>query len=209
MERMEADPRLGTTSGKPWMDLPSGKRVPELCGDEMSVGMTKFYRVACFREIGGFVREVMWDGIDCHRARMLGWRAESVNAEPLRFLHLRPQGASGKGILYGRVRAGFGQWFMGGSPLYYLAVAVHRSMSYPPVLGSMALQYGYWKSALVGAPRYADVEFRRFVRRFQRLSLVFGKRRATRMVEEERAAVWAASHGGAEAVTPSLGGVGA
>ena len=30
--------------------------MPEVCGDEMSVGMTKFYRVACFREIGGFVR---------------------------------------------------------------------------------------------------------------------------------------------------------
>jgi hypothetical protein len=36
----------------------------------MSVGMTKFYRVSCFKEIGGFVRQVMWDGIDCHRVRM-------------------------------------------------------------------------------------------------------------------------------------------
>jgi len=36
----------------------------EICGDEMVVGRTKFYRVACFREIGGFVRQVMWDGID-------------------------------------------------------------------------------------------------------------------------------------------------
>ena len=56
--------------------------VPEICGDEMSVGMTKFYRVSCFKEIGGFVRQVMWDGIDCHRARMLGWIAESVDTSP-------------------------------------------------------------------------------------------------------------------------------
>jgi len=209
MERMEADPRLGTTSGKPWMVLPSGNQVPEMCGDEMSVGMTKFYRVACFREIGGFVREVMWDGIDCHRARMLGWRAESVNAEHLRFIHLRPQGASGKGVLYGRVRAGFGQWFMGGSPLYYLAVAVHRSLSYPPVLGSLALQYGYWKSAVVGAPRYQDAEFRRFVRRFQNLSLLLGKRRATLRVEAEQAAAWAAAHGAPAAAAGIPGGAGA
>ncbi len=102
MQRMESDPRIGTTSGKPWFVHPqSGALVPEVCGDEMSVGMTKFYRVACFKEIGGFVRQVMWDGIDCHRARMLGWIAESVDLEPLRFVHLRPQGASQKGIWTG------------------------------------------------------------------------------------------------------------
>ena len=41
--------------------------------------------------------------------------------EALRFIHLRPQGASQKGIWTGRVRAGFGQYFMGTAPLYYLA----------------------------------------------------------------------------------------
>jgi hypothetical protein len=39
--------------------------------------MTKSYRVACSREIPGVVRQIMWDGIDCHRARMLDWIAES------------------------------------------------------------------------------------------------------------------------------------
>src|SRR5271156_6341191 len=60
MQRMESDLRIGTTSGKPWFVHPqSGALEPEVCGDEMSVGMTKFYRVDCFREIGGFVRQVM------------------------------------------------------------------------------------------------------------------------------------------------------
>ena len=76
MNKMDADPRLGTCSGKPYMPL-NGKLVSEMCGDENSVGMTKFYRVECFDEIGGFVREVMWDGIDGHRCRMLGWVAAS------------------------------------------------------------------------------------------------------------------------------------
>ena len=39
--------------------------------------MIKFYRTACFRQIGGFVRELMWDGIDGHRCRQLGWIAIS------------------------------------------------------------------------------------------------------------------------------------
>jgi biofilm PGA synthesis N-glycosyltransferase PgaC len=58
---MEANPRLGTTSGKPCFIHPrTGALVPEAgCGDEMSVGMTNFYRTSSFRESGGFVREVM------------------------------------------------------------------------------------------------------------------------------------------------------
>ena len=113
MARMEANPRLGTTSGKPYFHDARGALVAETIGDEMSVGASKFYRTACFREIGGFVRQVMWDGIDCHRSRMLGWTAESVDHELLRFLHLRPMGSSQKGGIWaGRARTGFGQYFM-------------------------------------------------------------------------------------------------
>jgi hypothetical protein len=194
---MEADPRLGTTSGKPWFVHPrTGALVPEVCGDEMSVGMTKFYRVVCFREIGGFVRQVMWDGIDCHRARMLGWIAESVDEPPLRFVHLRPMGASQKGIWAGRVRSGFGHYFMGTSPLYFLALVAYRLPKHPVVTGSMAQLWGYLSSAWNRVPRYEDLAFRRFLRRYQRLALLVGKRRATRRVNAQQAQVWHASHPG-------------
>jgi hypothetical protein len=167
---------------------------PEICGDEMSVGMTKFYRVACFKEIGGFVREVMWDGIDCHRCRMLGWIAESVDTEALRFIHLRPQGASHKGIWTGRLRKGFGQYFMGTSPLYHLAVAVYHLPAYPALIGSTAMLWGYFRSWLKGLPRYDDLEFRRFLRAYQRTCLRLGKRAATARIDAERAQLWRASH---------------
>ena len=194
MQRMESDPRVGTTSGKPWFVLPqSGALVPEICGDEMSVGMTKFYRVACFKEIGGFVRQVMWDGIDCHRARMLGWVAESIDHEPLRFVHLRPQGASQKGIWTGRLRAGFGQYFMGTSPLYYLVVALYHLPAHPVLIGSVAMLWGYLRSWLKGLPRHDDLEFRRFLRSYQHACLRMGKRAATARVEAERARLWHAS----------------
>ena len=158
--------------------------------------MTKFYRVACFKEIGGFVRQVMWDGIDCHRARMLGWIAESVDLEPIRFVHLRPQGASQKGIWTGRLRAGFGQYFMGTSPLYYLAVAVYRLPAHPVLIGSVAMLWGYLRSWLKGLPRYDDLEFRRFLRSYQHACLRMGKRAATARVDAERAHLWHASHPG-------------
>ena len=45
MERMESDPRIGTASGKPWFRGTEGEEIDEMCGDENSVGMIKFYRV--------------------------------------------------------------------------------------------------------------------------------------------------------------------
>ena len=191
MNRMEADERLGTTSGKPFFRHPrTGGLVAEVCGDEMSVGMTKFYRVACFKEIGGFVRQVMWDGIDCHRCRMIGWVAESVDHEALRFVHLRPMGSSERGIWTGRVRWGYGQYFMGTAPVYLLASSIFRLPKHPILLGSVAMLWGYFSSALRGVGRYDDREFRKFLRRYQYACLRLGKPGATRKFDDEQEAVW-------------------
>lgn len=180
LERMAAQPRLGTCSGKPYFPHPTtGKMVSEKCGDEMSVGMTKFYRTACFQEIGGFVREVMWDGIDCHRCRMLRWVACSWDEPELRFIHLRPMGSSQQSIWVGRKRHGFGQYFMGTGLFYMTASSVFR-MAHPPfLLGGLAMWWGYVRSALQRRPRYPDLEFRRFLRRYQWDCLLRGKQRAT------------------------------
>jgi len=130
--------------------------------------------------------------------RMLGWIAESVDDPELRFLHLRPMGASqGKGIWSGRVRAGFGQYFMGTSPLYYFAVVLYRLPKHPVVYGSVAMLWGYLSSALKRAPGYEDAEFRRFLRRYQHACLRLGKARATRKVTQQQARVWERAHAGA------------
>jgi biofilm PGA synthesis N-glycosyltransferase PgaC len=209
MLRMEREPRLGCTSGKPWFHHPvTGVLTPEAIANEMSVGASKFYRVGCFREIGGFVREVMWDGIDCHRARMLGWIVESVDREELRFLHLRPMGSSHKGIWTGRVRAGFGQWFMGTSPIFLVASALYKLPRHPVLIGSAAMLWGYFSSALKRTPRYEDPEFRRFLRGYQHASLVMGKAAAARRITEQRADLWTAAHAdstGRLAYRPSSG----
>ncbi len=195
IERMEADPRIGTCSGKPYIRTPDGAMVSEGCGDEMSVGMTKFYRTSCFADIGGFVREVMWDGIDCHRCRMLGWRACSWDEPSLRFVHLRPMGSSDQNIVKGRRRHGFGQYFMGTPFPYMVASAVYRMTMRPYVVGGLAMLDGYVRSALWGKPRYADLEFREFVRRFQYDCLLRGKRKALQDLDERQAKVFAARVG--------------
>jgi hypothetical protein len=185
IERMEADPRLGTCSGKPYFPDPAtGRLVSEGCGDETSVGMTKFYRTGCFQQIGGFVRQVMWDGIDNHRCRMLGWKAASWDEPELRFNHLRPMGSSHKGILTGRKRHGFGQYFMGTDPVYMTASAVFRAAKRPFVVGGLGMLMGYFGAAARRVPRYDDPEFRRFLRRYQWDCLLRGKHAATRRLDE-------------------------
>jgi len=189
LRRMEAEPRIGTASGKPYMEL-SGRQVAEVCGDENSVGMIKFYRTTCFTQIGGFVRELMWDGIDCHRCRMLGWIAISWDDPDLRFIHLRPMGTSHKNWWTGRVRHGVGQWFMGTSPAYLVSSAAFRLVKPPVVLGSVAMIWGYIRSGVSGRPRYGDKAFRQFLRRYQWACLFRGKNRATHELNALQKSVW-------------------
>lgn len=171
-EKFEADPRLGTASGKSWIRRGS-QLVWERTRDDMSQGQTKLYRVECFKQIGGFVREVMWDGIDCHRCRMLGWTAASFRDPELRFIHLRQMGSSVKSIYRGRLRWGYGQYFMGTHPLYALAICVYRMAERPWVIGGLLILAGYTKAALLRQPRYGDSEFRTLLRRWQLAKLGF------------------------------------
>jgi biofilm PGA synthesis N-glycosyltransferase PgaC len=194
IQRMEKNPRIGTCSGKPYFRDGKGKLISEACGDEMSVGMIKFYRTPCFQQIGGFVRQVMWDGIDCHRCRMLGWIACSWDEPEIRFIHLRAMGSSHKGILTGRSRHGFGQYFMGTSLPYMTASATFRMTRPPYILGGAAMWWGFFKALIKREPRYDDLEFRRFLRQYQWACLVYGKGAATKRLNEQQLSRWQISN---------------
>jgi len=190
MTRMEANPRLGSASGKPYYRTRSGAWVSEKCGDEMSVGMTKFLRVRCFEDIGGFVREVMWDGIDCHKSRQLGWIVRSWDEPDLQFEHLRPMGSSQQNILTGRARHGFGQYFMGSDPIYFIATAVFRMTQWPYVVGGMAMIFGYVRAWLRREPQLDDKALRAFIQSYQRQALFKGKAKAIAAIEARQERIW-------------------
>ena len=185
MRRMEADPQIATCSGKAYI-WEHGQLVNERHGDETSIGATKFYRTSRFVALGGFVREVMWDGIDGHRCRMRGWIACSWDDPDLRFIHLRPMGSSQVGILTGRRRHGYGQYFMGTGFLYMLANAANRINEKPYLIGSLSMVWGWLESAIRRRPRYEEPGFRAFLRRYQRRALLVGKRRAVEELVGER-----------------------
>lgn len=166
LRRFEANPRLGTLSGK--THIPVGDRwVLERTGDEFSHGVAKLYRRECFEQIGGFVREVMWDGIDCHRCRMLGWEAASDPAPELAIKHLRQMGSSHQSIYHGRRRWGRGQYFMGTHPLYLLGISAYRMAERPWILGGLNILVGYVGAWWQGQRRYDDPAFRRFLHAWQ------------------------------------------
>ncbi|MCW1920775.1 glycosyltransferase [Rhodobacter sp. KR11] len=188
--RMEADPRLGSASGKPWFTGAGGARIPEKIGDEMSVGMTKFYRRRCFQAIGGFVQEVMWDGIDCHKTRQLGWTCRSFPDAELEFEHLRPMGSSQQSIFTGRKRHGFGQYYMGSDFAFFTASCLSRLTHPPYVLGALASWWGYVDAALRRLPQHQDRDLITLIRAYQRRALIVGKARATAEVEAAHAHLW-------------------
>lgn len=183
ISKMKDDPLLATCSGKAYF-FSDGILVPERHGDDTSFGATKFYRTDRFSAIGGFVREVMWDGIDCHMCRMRGWKARSWDDPELRFEHLRPMGSSQQGILKGRYRYGFGQYFMGTGFLYMLASATIRVTQKPFILGSVMMLCGWLISAVKRLPRYPDPEFRAFLRSYHWQVMLYGKERTLKRVHE-------------------------
>ncbi|MFZ1910388.1 MAG: glycosyl transferase family 2, partial [Burkholderiales bacterium] len=81
-------------------------------------------------------------------------------------------------ILTGRMRHGYGQYFMGTGFAYMAASAISRMNEKPYVAGSLAMLWGWLRSALRRMPRYENPEFRRFLRRYQRRALLVGKKRA-------------------------------
>jgi len=185
MAQMNANPQIATCSGKAYIEK-DGKLVNERHGDENSIGASKFYRVSCFKTIGGFVREVMWDGIDGHRCRMNGWIACSWDAPELRFVHLRPMGSSQQSIFTGRMRHGYGQYFMGTGLLWMIATAIYRIPEKPYVVGGLAILWGWLISALQNKSRYNDLMFRKFLRHYHMRALLVGKEKAIEEIDKNR-----------------------
>lgn len=193
LQRFQDNPRIGTCSGKPYFIDNTGKHISEKCGDENSVGMTKLFRRQCFNQIGGFERQVMWDAIDGHRCRILGWIACSWDEPDLRFIHLRPMGSSYKSILTGRMRHGFGQYFMGTGFIYLTISALYRMTRRPLVIGGLAIWWGYVRSMFARVQRLNDPTFSRFLKTYQWMCLFKGKKRATSLLNEQRKSYWSPS----------------
>lgn len=166
LQEFARDPKLAAASGKVFR-REEGRLVEEFIIDEMVAGQFKLYRRDLFERIGGFVREVMWDGIDIHRVRMAGFKTRSFDDPELRLIHLRVMGSTDKNVYRGRLRWGRGQWFMGSSFPYVVASGLFRMRERPYVVGGLLIIAGYLDGLVRRVPRYGEPEFRRELRRWQ------------------------------------------
>ncbi len=196
IRRMEEDPLLGNFSGKVYFRDEDGTLSYERMGDENAIGAAKFYRVACFQEIGGFVRQLSWDGIDGHMCRMNGWIAMSRDLPEFRIIHRRLMGSSHLSVWEGRKRWGRGKWYLGSAWYYVLAVSAYRVFEKPFFIGGLGILFGYGGAAMRRLPRFPDTGFRAHLRRHELRSLLRGKRRATEFLNERIRAEAAEPGGG-------------
>jgi glycosyltransferase involved in cell wall biosynthesis len=178
MEIFETDPVLGNLSGKLYLRYGS-KEVEERLRDDNAIGPAKFYRVRCFRDIGGFVRQVSWDGIDGQMCRMRGWVPASMREDDLRVIHLRRMGSSEKSFWEGRLRWGRGKYFMGSRWYYVFAVAFYRMFEKPYITSGVGILLGYLRASWRRELRYDNKDYLRFLRRYELESLLFGRDRTT------------------------------
>lgn len=164
--QFSGNPRLACVSGKVFR--PEGDElIEEQIIDEHVAGQFKLYRREAFEEIGGFVEEVMWDGIDVHMSRMKGWETKSFYDNEAVLHHHRLMGSSDKNVYKGRLRWGRGIWFMGYHPLYAVASGCFRMREKPFVIGGLLIIAGYLGAAFRSDPRYNYPGFRQYLQKWQ------------------------------------------
>lgn len=165
-DQFAKDEKLAAVSGKVFREE-DGKKIEEIIIDEHVAGQFKLYRRVAFEQIGGFVEEVLWDGIDVHTARMKGWNTLSFYHPEAILMHHRLMGSSDKNVYRGRLRWGRGIWFMGYHPLYAIASGIFRMREKPFIIGGLLIIAGYLQAALTHAPRYDNPEFRKHLHQWQ------------------------------------------
>ncbi len=161
-----SDPRLGI--GGTYLSVvdPYTQQVRrERCRPHHARGGTKFYRRACWEQIGPLPEALGWDTIDELAARRRGWRTASVPCRLGDTIHLRPTG-----VYDGRIRAQF-RWGscaygIGQHPLWVTASAVRRIGERPPLVAPIAFLAGWIAARLRNGPR-ASEELRAFGRQEQ------------------------------------------
>jgi glycosyltransferase involved in cell wall biosynthesis len=161
LQEFEQKPRLGLASGVTYLQKPSGKLVQEKVAPNFAVGPIKLYRRACFEAIGGLVPHLGWDTIDVYRARLLGW--ETANYPELKVIHLRQMGTA-RGIVWGKIKTGMGEYYYGSHPLFVIARCLYRMTERPFILNGLSIGIGYVQAWLRREPRLDDPAFVSFLR---------------------------------------------
>jgi len=168
--KFKRDPQLGIASGVSYIQKKE-KWISERASKGYTYGETKVYRNQCFKDIGGLVPNMGWDGIDHIKAVMHGWKASSF--DDIIFYHLRPEG-KGTGRLKAAYEEGICCYFMGYHPIFLILRSLKRILHYPYIIGGLTMMFTYFNCTLLKKNRINDPEFIKFLRKNQLLRILSG-----------------------------------
>jgi glycosyltransferase involved in cell wall biosynthesis len=167
------DPRVGMASGTTFLRTDDGL-VSERHAPYFVPGQAKFYRRACFEEIGGLQPVYGWDIIDQIDARRHGW--VTLHDPDVTLIHHRLQG-SAFGPVKGRIIWGWGAYAIGSHPLFALGRGLYRMMERPRLIGGLAFLWGFFSAYRnPNIRRIEDPGLIRHVRKEQVYRLLHGNR---------------------------------
>jgi glycosyltransferase involved in cell wall biosynthesis len=163
LERFSKDPGLGVAGGFIYEEE-NGNFVNRRSNSIDSVAHgVQLFRRECLEALGGYT-PFSWGGSDSHavvRARMNGWRAESVSE--LKAFHHRPTGGGFGGLRY-QYKGGQMDFYLGTHPVFEMFRMARRFRSKPYVIGPIARLAGFAWGYVSGQRRQASPEFIRFFR---------------------------------------------
>jgi len=157
------NPRLGVASGEMAYlvdGCPKAVRGPSF----QTHGPNKFYRVACFQDIGGLEKDLGWDIVDNVKAIYKGWGARRI--PETQFIHYRPVG-SRRGAWGIFENWGKAAYLTGYHPLFFFGKFVRRLVTYPYILGSLLMAYHYSNGFIQHKPQIVSREIKHFMQNEQ------------------------------------------
>ena len=164
------NPKLGIGGGTICYIVDGAKEFEEVPAFHVR-GATKIYRRSCWEAIGGFWPAPGWDTMDEIKANSLGW--DTMSFKDLHLVHHRPTGEA-DGFWSGLVKYGRANYICGYHPLFMLGKIVRRLTVKPPVVGALALMYGYVTGYLKRIPQVDDPVAIAYLRR-QQLNRLAGR----------------------------------
>jgi glycosyltransferase involved in cell wall biosynthesis len=170
LQKFEEDPGLGV-AGTAYTEDGWDSMKDSFEGETSVHGACQFFRLECFRQIGGYVPNAAGgiDWIAVTTARMKGWRTRNFPAR--RFHHHRKMGTAKRGAVGAMFDYGKKDYYLGGSPLWQLFRVAYRATKKPVIVGGIALLAGYVSAAVRRVKRPVSDELMRFHRREQRQKL--------------------------------------
>jgi hypothetical protein len=167
-DEFERDPTLGIAGG--YCQYKDGENLKIEWTPEYHVrGATKVYRKKCFREIGGLIPVMGWDGLDVMKAQMLGWKTRSL--KNIFISHLRPTGKATGSIRFAWLW-GKSSYFMGYDPLFFIIRCLKNMNRHPYLIFSGTMFLGFLHSVVTCESQLKEKELIKFIRNFQRTRLL-------------------------------------